>query len=152
MSESKTAGPYDLTTMIFLMWEDESASRHGRRRPLAERLAPACERFLARFGRPPALVLLPEPEPSAGVALPVQVYRGVGRHHLWLGAPATPSQPVPPSLPTARIPGPRSRPVPGLAGRARAPTAVPVDGPAAPPAPPSMPAQQVPLWSDTPVT
>ena len=80
----ETVSPHDLTGVLFLIWEVEPAPRHGRGAPLVERLAPARARFQDRFGRPPALVLLPAPEPVAGVDLPVRVYRGVGRGHLWL--------------------------------------------------------------------
>jgi hypothetical protein len=82
----------DLTTMIFLIWEDDTPARPGHRPSLAERLAPARARFLAKFGRPPALALLPGPEPADVVDLPVRVYRGVGRRQVWLGGPpgATP--------------------------------------------------------------
>ena len=113
----------DLTTMIFLIWEDEPAARPGHRPSLAARLAPARARFLAKFGRPPTLALLPGPEPADGIDLPVRVYRGVGRRQVWLGGPAAatparrrPRRRRPPGNRASHTPANRRPPRPGAAG------------------------------------
>lgn len=111
----ETVNPRDLTGMIVLIWEIEPAPRHGRGPPLAERRAPAHGRFQARFGRPPALVLLREPEPAAGVDLPVRVDQGVGRGQLWLGAPMRTDQPDVSPTSTPSPPDPLARARPGSA-------------------------------------
>jgi hypothetical protein len=114
-----------LADFIFLIWEDDGRERTGRP-PLVERLAPARERFLAKFGRPPTVVLLPKAEDVAGLDLPTRVYAGVGRRELWLGGPA-PGRPASPEVAAD------AGPTPGVE-----PATVPSDAVA----------RQLPLWSE----
>jgi hypothetical protein len=97
-----------LADLIFLIWEDDTPEQPARP-PLAERLAPARERFLVRFGRPPTVVLLPEAEDAAGLDLPARVHAGVGRREFWLGGPA-PGRPASPDAATIPMPTPSAEP------------------------------------------
>jgi hypothetical protein len=79
--------------MVYLMWQDDAPrERGGRRRQLAERLAPALARFREKFGRPATVALVPaDGEEVAGLTLPVRVRPAIGTGQLWVGAPATPA-------------------------------------------------------------
>ena len=140
MTEPAPIDARDLTTMIFLIWEDEPAARPGHRPPLAARLAPARARFLAKFGRPPTLALLPGPEPADGIDLPVRVYRGVGRRQVWLGGPAGATPRAPPASAPPPTRQPRSDTRAKADRRAPAPPASPASRPT--------PGRQLPLWPE----
>ncbi len=73
---------------MFLVWYD-----NDRKKPVSVKIEEATERFVEKFGRPPAVVLVNPAERVDAISLPVITRPTVGKDQFWLGdqeeAPAT---------------------------------------------------------------
>jgi hypothetical protein len=67
---------------VFLMWYD-----NDRKKPARAKIDEAVERFVEKYGRQPALVLVHPEEAVDEAALPVATRATVGRHQFWVGEP-----------------------------------------------------------------
>jgi hypothetical protein len=125
-----TSGRPALHEYTFLAWADDpglDGGREGRRgRPasLAERLAPARERFEEKYGRPPTLALVRTVDDGGGLDLAVEASPRVGAREVWLGAVLAVGGPAPATPPAAERPT-RRRTSRATAEPAAAPPAAP---------------------------
>lgn len=74
---------------MFLVWYD-----NDRKKPVSAKIEEASERFVEKYGQPPAVVLVNPAERIDEIALPVVARPTIGKDHYWLGdqaeAPAAP--------------------------------------------------------------
>lgn len=120
---------------MYLAWFDAD-----RKKPVAQKIAEAHERYVAKFGRQPRVCLVNPEDAIADPSIELRPLTNIGRHCFWIGADdveEVPAQPVPAPVIAAAPGGEEAAPPRAKRARnAKAPVATTA-------APPPVAAQQI---------